>query len=321
MPTATESTVPLVGRGGGFSVEVLEGLSRRRKILPCRYFYDAVGSALFEEITRQPEYYITRTEIAILNSSMEQMLEESLDKSVLVEFGPGSSVKTEILLRQMPWLYAYAPIDVSESFLSDSRQRLQNQFPQINIRPLLADFSHHVYLPSELAERNKFGLFLGSTIGNFAPSEATQLLRAMRTTLSPKGRLIIGVDLKKDVRQLVRAYNDAKGVTAAFNLNLLSRINRELDGAFDLRAFRHEAIYNSVEGRIEMHLVSLRDQIVAVGAQEFCFREGETIHTENAYKYTIAEFHRIAGSAGWAAMRVSIDDQRLFSVHELIDSR
>ncbi len=319
MSNATEGTALPVAQDDDFSISVLEGLSRRRKTLSCRHFYDAVGSSLFEEITRQPEYYLTRTETTILNADVAQMLEESFDETVLVEFGPGSSVKTEIFLRQMHWLYAYAPIDVSESFLIDSRQRLQSRFPEIKVWPLLADFSHQLDLPTELAERNKLGLFLGSTIGNFAPSEATQLLRAMRATLSPEGRLIVGVDLKKDVRQLLRAYNDAKGVTAAFDLNLLSRINRELGGTFDLRAFRHEAIYNPIEGRIEMHLVSLKDQIVGVGDGEFRFREGETIHTENAYKYTIEEFHRIAASAGWRALRVWMDDQRLFSVHELVD--
>ncbi len=319
MSNATEGAALPAALGDDFSISVLEGLSRRRKSLPCQFFYDAVGSALFDEITRLPEYYLTRTEVAILHASVAKMLEESSDKTVLVEFGPGSSVKTEIVLRQMHWLYAYTPIDVSESFLADSRQRLQNRFPDINIRPLLADFSHRIDLPPELAERNKLGLFLGSTIGNFAPSRATQLLRAMRDTLSPKGRLIVGVDLKKDARQLLRAYNDAKGVTAAFNLNLLSRINRELGGAFDLQAFRHEAIYNPIEGRIEMHLVSLKDQIVGIGDHEFRFRKEETIHTENAYKYTIEEFHRIAASAGRRAMRVWMDDQRLFSVHELVD--
>jgi dimethylhistidine N-methyltransferase len=318
MSNATEGTALPAAQGDDFSISVLDGLSRRRKSLPCQFFYDAVGSALFEEITRQKEYYLTRTEVAILNSNVAQMLEDSFDETVPVEFGPGSSVKTEIFLRRMRWLYAYAPIDVSERFLTDSRQRLQDRFSEIGIRPLLADFSHQIDLPRELAERKKLGLFLGSTIGNFAPSEATQLLRAMRATLSPEGRLIVGVDLKKDVRQLLRAYNDAKGVTAAFNLNLLSRINRELRGAFDLPAFRHEAIYNPIEGRIEMHLVSLKDQIVGVGDCEFRFRKGETIHTENAYKYTIEEFHRIAGSAGWSAMRVWMDDQRLFSVHELV---
>jgi dimethylhistidine N-methyltransferase len=321
MSNATESMAPLAGCGDRFSVDALEGLLRRRKCLPCQYFYDAIGSALFEEITRQPEYYLTRTEIAILKSNVAEMLKESLDETILIEFGPGSSVKTEIFLREMHWLYAYAPIDVSESFLEDSRQRLQNRFPQIRVRPLLANFSHQINIPEELAERKKLGLFLGSTVGNFAPSEATQLLRAMRATLSPGKRLIIGVDLKKDVRQLLRAYNDAKGVTAAFNLNLLSRINRELRGAFDLPAFRHEAIYDPIEGRIEMHLVSLKDQIVGVGDGELGFRKGETIHTENAYKYTIEEFHGIAESAGWTAGRVWTDDQSLFSVHELVDSR
>jgi dimethylhistidine N-methyltransferase len=320
MSKATESTAPLAGQDDDFSNSVLGALSRRHKRLPCRYFYDAVGSALFEKITRQPEYYITRTEVAILEANVAQMLKGPFDETVLVEFGSGSSIKTEILLREMHWLHAYAPIDISESSLNDSRQRLQKRFPKITIRPLLADFSHQIGLPPKLAEQQKLGFFPGSTIGNFGPSEATQLLRAMRGTLSPNGRLIIGADLKKDARRVLHAYNDAKGVTAAFNLNLLSRINRELGGNFDLRAFRHEAIYNPFEGRIEMHLVSLKDQLVGVRDREFRFRRGESIHTENAYKYTVEEFQQMARSAGWTPSRVWMDDRRLFSVHELVGS-
>ncbi len=319
MSEATESRAPLAPPNDDFAASVLEGLSRPRKSLPCRFFYDAEGSALFEEITRQPEYYLTGTEAAIIETNVAHMLEGVFDETVLVEFGSGSSVKTEILLREMRRLYAYAPIDISESALADARRRLEARFSRLDVRLFAADFSRRIDLPTDLARRRKLGFFPGSTIGNFAPAEATRVLTAMRETLSPGARLIVGVDLKKDVRRLVRAYDDAKGVTAAFNLNLLSRINRELGGTIVLQTFRHEAIYDPVEGRIEMHLVSEKDQLVDAGVGRFRFRAGETIHTENAYKYTLEEFRQIARSAGWSPLRVWMDELSLFSIHELIE--
>ena len=301
-----------------FVINVFKGLSQRQKSLPCRFLYDALGSALFEQITRQPEYYPTRTEIAILNANATQMLDGGCDDAVLVEFGSGSSLKTEILIEKLPRLRAYVPIDLSQSALAEARNRLSNRFPGLVVWPLLGDFSHALTLPPDLAERPKIGFFPGSTIGNFTPMKAVQLLRSMGVALSPGGRLIIGVDLKKDIRLLLRAYDDAKGVTAAFNLNLLSRINRELDGTFNLRTFRHEAIYEPIKGRIEMHLVSLTDQNVTVAGRRFRFVAGETIHTENSYKYTCDQFREMARLAGWTAQRVWIDEETLFSVHELV---
>lgn len=318
MPKATERSAPLARQADDFAVSVLEGLSGPRKSLPCRFFYDATGSALFEEITRQAEYYPTKVEIAILHANAKQMLDGDGDGTVLVEFGSGSSVKTEILLEELPELHAYAPIDISQSALVEARARLAERFSGLNIRPLEADFSYPINLPADLAARPKLGFFPGSTIGNFRPAEATQLLAAMRRTLSPHGRLIIGVDLKKDVRRLVEAYDDANGVTAKFNLNLLVRINRELAGTFDLRSFQHAAVYDPFEGRVEMHLVSTLDQDVWVSGRKFHFHAAETIHTESAYKYTIEEFHRVAQGAGWIPQRVWTDDQGLFSVHELV---
>lgn len=317
MSEATERFAPHLQQADDFALSVLEGLSRARKSLPCRFFYDARGSALFEEITKQPEYYPTRVELAILEANATQILEGAPLESVLVEFGSGSSLKTEILLRHMRRLRAYVPIDISQSALTDAKRRLKSRFFSLNISPLVGDFSRRIELPRELAEQPKLGFFPGSTIGNFCPAEATQLLHAMRGTLSPGGRLIVGVDLKKDVRQLVQAYDDANGVTAAFNLNLLTRINRELDGTFDLGAFRHAATYEPFEGRIEMHLVSEKNQDVWVKGRRFRFRAGETIHTENAYKFTVEEFHLIARAAGWTPVRVWTDDLGLFSVHEL----
>jgi dimethylhistidine N-methyltransferase len=318
MAEARERAAPFQAPGDDFAAAVLSGLSRPHKSLPCRFLYDAVGSALFEEITGLPEYYPTRTEIGILEAHAPEMLQGVGYETVLVEFGSGSSVKTEILLGAVGGLGAYIPIDISQSALADAQARLRVRFPKLDVRLIAADFSAPIALPADVAQRRKLGFFPGSTIGNFPPMEATRLLAAMRETLSPDARLVIGVDLKKDPRRLVRAYDDAAGVTAAFNLNLLARINRELAGGFDLDAFRHAAIYNPLDGRVEMHLVSLRDQLVSVGKAQFRFRAGETIHTENAYKYSIPQFREMAQSAGWTSRRVWSDASGLFSVHELV---
>ncbi|MGH6838628.1 MAG: L-histidine N(alpha)-methyltransferase [Methylocella sp.] len=303
-----------------FAASVIEGLSKPRKSLPCRFFYDARGSELFEEITRLPAYYPTRTEIAILAAHAAEIASRVDDGAVLVEFGSGSSRKTEILLAGLPRLRAYVPIDVSESALEEAKRRLIKRFPALNVRPIASDFSRPLALPPDLAQPRKLGFFPGSTIGNFSPFAAGALLGAMRRLLSPEGKLIVGVDLRKDARTLIRAYNDAAGVTAAFNLNLLTRINRELEGSFDLAGFRHEAIYDPREGRVEMHIVSMRDQAVRIRGLSFRFFAGETIHTENSYKYSIGQFQDISCSAGWLPGRVWTDDQNLFSVHELIST-
>jgi dimethylhistidine N-methyltransferase len=308
----------IAGPDREFAASVIEGLSKPRKSLPCQFFYDARGSELFEEITCLPEYYPTRTEIAILDAHAAEIANRVDDGAVLVEFGSGSSRKTEILLSCLPRLRAYVPIDVSESALEEAKQRLIKRFPALNVRPIASDFSRLLALPPDLAQPRKLGFFPGSTIGNFSPFAAITLLGAMRRLLAPEGKLIVGVDLKKDARTLIRAYNDAAGVTAAFNLNLLTRINRELEGSFDLAGFRHEAIYDPREGRVEMHIVSMRDQAVRIRGMWFRFFAGETIHTENSYKYSIGQFQDIACSAGWLPGRVWTDDQNLFSVHELI---
>jgi dimethylhistidine N-methyltransferase len=301
-----------------FASAVIAGLSQPSKSLPCRFFYDARGSELFEEITRLPEYYPTRTETAILETHAQDMAKTVPSSGVLVEFGSGSSTKTEILLRCLPGLRAYVAVDVSESALRDAAARLGAIFPTLEVRTIVADFSYPVAMPKDLAEVPKTGFFPGSTIGNLTPAEAGGLLRVLRGVLSSSGNLIVGVDLKKDARRLVLAYNDAAGVTAAFNLNLLTRINRELGGTFDLAAFRHEAIYNPKEGRIEMHLESLSAQEVRVAGRRFRFRAGERIHTENSYKYTIGQFQELALSASWEPRRVWTDAEGLFSVHELV---
>jgi dimethylhistidine N-methyltransferase len=301
-----------------FATAVLDGLSRSQKTLPCRFFYDARGSELFEEITRLPEYYPTRTETAILEDHAAEMAAGVPDGGTLIEFGSGSSLKTEILLRHLPRLGAYVPIDVSPSALDEAALRLTARFAGLDVRPVIGDFSKPLALPAELAGGPRTGFFPGSTIGNLTPAEAAHLLGVFRTMLAPRGRLIVGVDLKKDARRLVRAYDDAAGVTAAFNLNLLVRINREIGDAFDLAGFRHKALYNPRQGRIEMHIESTRTQDVKILGRRFRFRAGETIHTENSYKYTIAEFQDLARSAGWKPRRTWTDERNLFSVHELI---
>jgi dimethylhistidine N-methyltransferase len=312
------ATDAVSGLDDEFAAGVIEGLSRPHKSLPCRFFYDARGSELFEQITGLPEYYPTRTEVAILESQMSNIVADICDGAVLVEFGSGSSRKTEILLSSLPGLRAYVPIDVSASALNDAKQRLLERFPSLDIRLVIGDFSNPVAFPSDLTDAPKTGFFPGSTIGNLNAVAAGRLLSTVREVLSPGGRLIVGVDLKKDARKLVCAYNDAAGVTAAFNLNLLARINRELEGSFDLDGFRHKAIYDPREGRVEMHLVSVRDQMVSVLDQWFKFFAGETIHTENSYKYSVHQFQELARSAGWNPAQVWIDEDNLFSVHELI---
>jgi dimethylhistidine N-methyltransferase len=304
-----------------FAAAVIDGLSRPQKTLPCRFFYDARGSELFEAITRLPEYYPTRTETAILEVHAAEMAEAVPAGGVLVELGSGSSLKTELLLRHLPQLGAYVSIDVSESALSAARARLESRFPALDVRPIVGDFSGAVTLPADLAGRPRTGFFPGSTIGNLTPAEAVHLLAGLRVSLAPAARLIVGVDLKKDARRLHMAYNDAQGVTAAFNLNLLVRINRELAGTFDLDGFRHEAVYNPRQGRIEMYLRSTRPQSVGVLGRRFSFGAGERIHTENSCKYTIGEFQALAHSAGWQPVRVWTDREALFSVHELAGSQ
>lgn len=301
-----------------FAAAILDGLSQPRKSLPSRYLYDQRGSELFEDITRLAEYYPTRTETAILEAHGAEMTVGVAEDGVLIEFGSGSSRKTEILLEALPSLRAYVPIDVSDSALEDARRRLKQRFPTLDVRPIIGDFSHPVALPADLSGCPKLGFFPGSTIGNLTQPAAKDLLEAFRTDLSPDGHLIVGIDLAKDEETLLRAYNDREGVTAAFNLNLVARINRTFGHAFDLDALRHEAIYNEPEGRVEMHLVSNSDQTINLLGHRFELRRGETIHTENSHKYTIPQFQALAASAGWLPCRVWTDDKQLFSVHELM---
>ncbi|MDB5594527.1 MAG: egtD [Hyphomicrobiales bacterium] len=306
-PAASES---------GFAEAVIEGLSADTKTLPCRFFYDAIGSELFEQITQVPEYYPTRTEAALLERSATGISARTRAGTVLIEFGSGSSRKTEILLAQMPQLAAYVPIDVSGDALREAQARLAQRFPALDVLPVVGDFGADLHLPRHLAHAPRLGFFPGSTIGNLVPAHAQELLAQMGRQLDG-GRLIVGVDLRKDLAVLVPAYNDAAGVTAAFNLNLLTRINRELGGDFDLRAFRHDAVWNGDEGRIEMHLVSRKRQDVHLLGHVFAFTEGERIHTENSYKYSLEGFRRVAEGAGWRVTSVWTDERQWFSLQEL----
>lgn len=300
-----------------FALEIIAGLTRQPKTLPCRYFYDARGSDLFERITDLPEYYPTKAEIALLEAHAGEMAALAGPGCCLIEFGSGSSRKTELLLRELPRDATYAPIDVSPAALEAARRRLARRFPGLQVLPIVGDFSELARLPVALRRRPKLGFFPGSTIGNFSPVDASLLLRRFRDLLAPDGRLVIGVDLKKDSRVLERAYNDGAGVTAKFNLNLLARINREIAPVLDLDAFEHKAFYDAREGRIEMHLVSRCDQSFEIAGRRFFLKSGETIHTENSYKYAVSQFRALAQSAGWAPSQVWIDSDGLFSIHEL----
>jgi L-histidine Nalpha-methyltransferase len=300
-----------------FLDDVRAGLSRPQKALSPKYFYDAAGSDLFEAITRLPEYYPTRTEIGILDRSGPEIAALLPAHAALVEFGSGSTVKLRRLLEHLETLAAYVPVDVSGTFLKSQAEALKADLPQLRVEPVVADFTRDFDLPHSLDGLPRAGFFPGSTIGNFEPAEAEGLLRRFGRILGEGAHMIVGVDLVKDAATLERAYDDAAGVTAAFNLNLLTRINRELAGRFDLDAFAHRAVFNPSASRIEMHLVSRNAQDVRVGSDTFAFAEGETIHTESSYKYTVATFRALAERAGWTWLKVWTDPQGLFSVHAL----
>ncbi|MCG6984573.1 MAG: L-histidine N(alpha)-methyltransferase [Thiocapsa sp.] len=294
--------------------EVLEGLGRPAKRLSPKLFYDQHGSRLFDAITELPEYYPTRTEIGILREYGSEMADRLGRDNVLIELGSGSSLKIQILLAALR-PRTYLPVDISREHLLESAYALAERFPGLAIRAACADYSAPFRLPLEPDWTDLAAFFPGSSIGNFDPDDARLLLRRVAGLLGAGGRLLIGVDLPKDPAILNAAYDDAQGVTAAFNLNLLTRINRELDGDFDLDAFAHRAFFNAAESRVEMHLVSRVDQRVRVAGAAFDFRAGETIHTESSYKYGTEVFKRLARDAGFLSEQVWTDPEGLFSVH------
>ncbi|MDA8095475.1 MAG: L-histidine N(alpha)-methyltransferase [Betaproteobacteria bacterium] len=305
--------------GEAFGRAVLGGLALPHKALPAKFFYDQRGSALFEQICQLPEYYPTRTEMGILARCLPEMIPLLGERCVLIEYGSGNSEKTRLLLQSVRPL-AYLPVDISHEQLRDACASLHRDYPWLTIEALCADYTGAFELPGWAldVELRRSIFFPGSTIGNFTPEEAVPFLERAARLVGRGGVMLVGVDLKKDARILNLAYDDPAGVTAAFNLNVLERINRELEGDFDCRTFRHRAFYNEALGRVEMHLVSTRAQVVHVMGVSFRFEEGESIHTENSYKYTATEFQALADRAGFDSQAVWTDEARRFSVHCLV---
>ena len=304
---------------GDLAQEILAGLSAQPKTLPPKYFYDEKGSALFDQITELPEYYPTRTELSIMNESIDDIAGLIGPRASLIELGSGSSVKIRILIDHMKEIAAYVPVEISKEHLMASARALKADHPSLEILPVCADFTKPFGLPdpSVYPDRNVV-FFPGSTIGNFHPDEARDLLRTASSVAAAGGVLLIGVDLKKEKTILEWAYNDAAGITAEFNLNMLVRLNREMGADFDLDAFQHRAIYNEELGRIEMHLVSERAQVISIAGTRIEFAAGEYILTECSYKYSLDEFAVLATSAGFEVARVWTDPDKLFSVQYLI---
>ena len=303
-----------------FESDVLDGLDDDQKHLPSIWLYDRRGSELFEEITEVAEYYPTRTETRLLAGLAPELESEIGGVHTLVEIGSGSSRKTRLLLSAMHSLRRYVPVDISADFLHDAAAGLARDFPRLAVQPVVADFTEPFALPGGASDdaAGNLGFFPGSTIGNFTPDAAVALMAQLGRTLGARSRLLIGVDTTQDPALLIPAYDDAAGVTAEFNLNLLDRINRELDGDFDRRDFRHLARHDPQQGRIEMHLVSRRAQEVHVRGRTFAFAEGETIHTENCYKYSPSQFLRMAHAAHWRCERSWQDGGRTgFTVYLL----
>jgi dimethylhistidine N-methyltransferase len=308
-PVETESS---------FARDVIAGLTARPKRLSPKYFYDEAGARLFEEITALPEYYLTRCELALLRERAGEIARFFPARSALVEFGSGSSKKVRIVLDAAPTIAAYVPVDISLEMLVQEAQELRRDYPNLAVLPVEADFTQPFFLPAAVAGMAHTGLFPGSTIGNFEPHEACAFLRHAGRMLGRGAALIIGVDLVKDANILNAAYDDEAGVTAKFNLNLLARINRELGANFDLASFSHHAFYNSERHRIEMHLASKKRQKVRVAGRSIEFRAGETIHTENSYKYALESFAALARGSGWSPVAAWTDAGANFSIHALV---
>ena len=297
-----------------FREAVLAGLARSPRAIPPKFLYDARGSELFDAICELPEYYLTRTETGILADCAPELARRAGPGCALVEFGSGSSVKTRLLLDAMPDLAAYVPIDVSRHHLDATAAKLRRDYPRLRVEPVCADYMVLDSLPADVNGAPRLGFFPGSTIVNLEPEDATSFLCRARTLLGDRGAMVLGVDLRKDARCLHDAYNDSAGVTAAFTLNLLRRMNRELGATFDTARFAHEAFYNPVEGRIEIYFRSLAAQTVTVAGRSFPFAEGERIHTEYSYKYDDAGIAALALSGGFTVDRTWTDPGRQFAV-------
>lgn len=298
-----------------FAQDVLAGLEKPQKRLPSRWFYDSTGSQLFEKITKLPEYYPTRTETAILQSHAGDIADRLGPDCLLVEYGAGASVKTRILLDTLNDLVAYVPIDVSGDFLAETASGLRADYPSLDVLPITADFMDPLDLGATVGKKgNPVGFFPGSTVGNLPDEDIIAFLATARRTLTASGKFLVGVDLRKSPDILIPAYDDAAGVTAAFNLNVLVRINRELGGRFDLATFTHQARWNEQAGQIEMHLVSEIDQTVDLLGRSFPFAAGETIHTEISRKFRISDFEALAVRSGWVLDHCWFDPRAMFCV-------
>ncbi len=297
--------------------EVLDGLQKSPKQLPAKYFYDERGSELFEQITYLDEYYPTRTERLILQQNINEIADVVGPGAMLIELGSGSSSKTRFLLEKLPSLAAYVPVDISEEYLLKVVNQLRMEYPKISIIPVFADYTSSFELPNMSGSYQKQVVFFpGSTIGNFRPPMAQSFLDMLASVTDDQSGMLIGVDLKKDKAVLENAYNDEQGLTAQFNKNMLVRLNREFDANFDVDRFDHRAFYNEQKGRIEMHLVSREQQTVTVAGEEIDFEEGESIHTENSYKYSLDEFQELV-SDWYSVEKIWTDDKNYFSLQYL----
>ena len=302
-----------------FREAVVAGLGSTPKTLPCKFFYDAEGSRLFDAICGLPEYYPTRTELAILRRHAGEIADEIGPDAAIVEFGSGAGIKIRLLLAALERPAAYVPVDISREHMLAAAQDLAAEFPGLRIAPVCADYTRTFALPAlpGAHPQSMVGFFPGSTIGNFAPSEAVAFLARARRLLGRNALMLVGSDLPKDRETLEAAYDDAAGVTAAFNRNLLVRMQRELGAELDIDGFRHEARWCPVQRRVEMHLVSLSRQEIRVAGHRFAFERGETIHTENSHKYAVPEFRALAGRSGWLPARFWTDPDERFGVHLL----
>ena len=306
----------------GFAVptflgDVLAGLAAIPKTLPCRWLYDGEGSEIFEEITRLEEYYPSRTEAAILSRHARDIADFAGSGAVVLEYGAGAGVKSRLLLSALRTTRYYVPIDIAGGFLTTAAAGIREDFPGLEVLPVEADFAADFALPPGLPEAGRIAFFPGSTIGNFNPDNASALLARMRRQVGYGGAALVGADLRKDVGTLLAAYDDRKGVTARFNLNLLARINRELGGDFRPEGFAHEARWNAGESAVEMHLVSKLDQAVSLGGRRFEFRRGESIHTESSRKYDLDSFGVLVDGTGWRVGHAWCDDRQMFAVFGL----
>lgn len=296
--------------------DVIEGLKKPQKTLPSKYFYDKRGSELFEEICSLDEYYLTRTELRIMENNIQEIT-SSLGKHVqLIELGSGSSLKTRLLLDHLEDIHSYVPVDISDEFLQTQTHALQKEYPNLIIEPVAADYTKPFDLPQTPDEVKKIFYFPGSTIGNFTKGKAADFISLISNLIEDNGGLLIGFDLIKEKDKLIAAYDDSKGVTAAFNKNILIRINRELNGDFQAEQFKHKAVFNEEESRIEMHLESLIDQSVTIDGETIFFEEGETIHTENSHKYSLDSFRKIT-APHFKNVKTWMDKEQLFAIQFL----